>query len=65
MVDSVFVVIEYNWNRVGGIFYSKKEAQKWCRRAHKIEPNLMWEIKPFQMDIGLSDEVIISEYKDR
>jgi len=62
---TIYVVIEYNWNRVGGAFSTRKAAKKWMKHAHDIQPNLWWEIHEFTDDQGLTDEEIVSEYEDR
>lgn len=62
---SVFLAIEFNWKRVGGVFSSEAKAQAWCDGQGEVEPNLMWEVHPFEVDVPISDEEAIREYEDR
>jgi hypothetical protein len=60
----VFVAIEYNWKRVGGIFSTSQKAAAWCKRQEKVEPNLMWEFVEFEIDVPISDEDAVQDWRD-
>ena len=64
-LQTVFVVIEYNWKRVGGAFSTREEAEKWVSHASDIQVNLEWEIHEFKRGCGLTDAEVIAEYEDR
>ena len=64
-LQTVFVVIEYNWKRVGGVFSTREEAEKWTTHASEIQPNLMWDIHEFPSNCGISDAEVIAEYEER
>jgi len=61
---SVYLAIEFNWNKVGGVFSTLTAAQDWCDRQGAVEPNLMWEVHPFEMDVPISDEDVVRYYED-
>lgn len=64
-LETAFVPIEVNWQRVGGVFSTRELAEKWISHAVEIQPNLMWKIREFGRDTGLSDTEVIAEYEDR
>ena len=55
-MTTVYTAIEFNWNRLGGIFSTRRLANDWCKRQETVEPNLMWEIHTFTIDKPLSDK---------
>jgi hypothetical protein len=61
----VYLAIEYNWKRVGGIFSSPQLANKWRDEIEKIEPNLMWDVFPFEIDEPISDDEAVSDWRER
>lgn len=61
----VYLAIEYNWNKVGGIFSSVETATAWCERIMNEEPNLMWEVHPFELDVAISDKEAMADWRDR
>jgi hypothetical protein len=61
----LFVAIEFNWSRVGGVFSSREFAEKWCEAAGAVEPNLVFEVHEFEMDRGISSEEVKAEYAER
>jgi hypothetical protein len=60
-VKRTFLAIEYNWNRVGGVFSTRRKAAAWCKRQETVEPNLMWEVYPFDIDTPISDEEAVQD----
>ena len=61
----VYLTIEYNWKRIGGVFSSRRSAEKWCDKIEEIEPNLMWEVIPFETDQPISDDEAVSDWRER
>lgn len=64
-MKTLFVVIEYNWKSVGGVFSNKKLAQQWIKHAHDVQPNLLWELHDFRENYGISDNDVEREYSKR
>jgi hypothetical protein len=63
-MSQVYVAVEYNWKRVGGVFSTKVSAEKWCEKQGEIEPNLMWESKSFEMDVPISDDEACQDWRN-
>lgn len=64
-MKKIYAVIEFNWGKIGGLFSMESEAKKWIEHAEEIEPNLMWQIHEMEVDVGINDDEVISEYRDR
>jgi hypothetical protein len=62
---TVYLTIEYNWKRVGGVFSSRTGAEDWCNQIEEEEPNLMWEVFPFTIDEPISDGEAVSDWRER
>ena len=61
---TVYLAIEYNWKRVGGVFSTRPLAECWCKKQEQVEPNLMWEALAFEMDTPISDEEAVQDWRE-
>lgn len=64
MTGTVYLAIEFNYGKVGGIFTSEQMAKWWCDSIEAVEPNLMWEVKPFELDAPISQEAAVEDARD-